>query len=41
MVLQVLNALDELGDFLHLKYSRYSKSSHPELYEETRLELED
>ncbi|XP_071596362.1 serine palmitoyltransferase 3 isoform X3 [Heliangelus exortis] len=37
----VLNALDELGDFLHLKYSRYSKSSHPELYEETRLELED
>ncbi|XP_064302833.1 serine palmitoyltransferase 3 isoform X1 [Phalacrocorax carbo] len=37
----VLNALDELGDFLHLKYSRYSKASHPELYEETRLELED
>ncbi|XP_030125081.4 serine palmitoyltransferase 3 isoform X1 [Taeniopygia guttata] len=37
----VLNALDELGDFLHLKYSRYSKSSHPELYEESRLELED
>ncbi|KAM9271656.1 serine palmitoyltransferase 3 [Morus bassanus] len=37
----VLNALDELGDFLHLKYSRYSKSSHPELYEDTRLELED
>ncbi|KAF2986708.1 hypothetical protein EK904_013491 [Melospiza melodia maxima] len=37
----VLNALDELGDFLHLKYSRYSKSAHPELYEESRLELED
>lgn len=37
----VLNALDELGDFLQLKYSRYSKASHPELYEETRLELED
>ncbi|XP_068531799.1 serine palmitoyltransferase 3 isoform X4 [Anas acuta] len=37
----VLNALDELGDFLQLKYSRYSKSSHPELYEETRFELED
>ncbi|KAM6128056.1 LOW QUALITY PROTEIN: serine palmitoyltransferase 3 [Pterocles gutturalis] len=37
----VLSALDELGDFLQLKYSRYSKSSHPELYEETRLELED
>lgn len=41
VVLQVLNALDELGDFLQLKYSRYSKSSHPELYEETRFELED
>ncbi|NXD11848.1 SPTC3 palmitoyltransferase, partial [Nothocercus nigrocapillus] len=37
----VLNALDELGDFLHLKYSRYSKSAHPELYEESRFELED
>ncbi|OXB57741.1 hypothetical protein ASZ78_006699 [Callipepla squamata] len=37
----VLNALDELGDFLHLKYSRYSKSSHPELYEETLFEFED
>lgn len=41
MILQVLNALDELGDFLQLKYSRYSKSAHPELYEETRLEFED
>lgn len=38
---QVLNALDELGDFLQLKYSRYSKSSHPELYEENRFEFED
>ncbi|XP_072189532.1 serine palmitoyltransferase 3 [Excalfactoria chinensis] len=37
----VLNALDELGDFLQLKYSRFSKSSHPELYEETRFEFED
>ncbi|XP_052531598.1 serine palmitoyltransferase 3 isoform X1 [Tympanuchus pallidicinctus] len=37
----VLNALDELGDFLQLKYSRYSKSSHPELYEESRFEFED
>ncbi|NWJ02676.1 SPTC3 palmitoyltransferase, partial [Crypturellus undulatus] len=37
----VLNALDELGDFLQLKYSRYSKAAHPELYEETRCELED
>ncbi|NXE47260.1 SPTC3 palmitoyltransferase, partial [Casuarius casuarius] len=37
----VLNALDEVGDFLLLKYSRYSKAAHPELYEETRFELED
>uniref|UniRef100_A0A8C8SJK0 serine C-palmitoyltransferase n=1 Tax=Pelusios castaneus TaxID=367368 RepID=A0A8C8SJK0_9SAUR len=37
----VLNALDELGDFLHLKYSRHSRSSHPELYNETSFELED
>ncbi|XP_019404664.1 PREDICTED: serine palmitoyltransferase 3 [Crocodylus porosus] len=37
----VLNALDELGDFLQLKYSRNSKSSRPELYDETSFELED
>ncbi|XP_074844576.1 serine palmitoyltransferase 3 [Carettochelys insculpta] len=37
----VLNALDELGDLLQLKYSRHSKSSRPELYDETSFELED
>ncbi|XP_074919562.1 serine palmitoyltransferase 3 [Chelonoidis abingdonii] len=37
----VLNALDELGDFLQLKYSRHSRSSRPELYDETSFELED
>ncbi|XP_039176407.1 serine palmitoyltransferase 3 isoform X1 [Crotalus tigris] len=37
----VLNALDELGDFLYLKYSRHAKSSRPELYDETSFELED
>ncbi|XP_038252137.1 serine palmitoyltransferase 3 isoform X1 [Dermochelys coriacea] len=37
----VLNALDELGDFLQLKYSRHSRSSRPELYDETGFELED
>uniref|UniRef100_A0A8C3IJ99 Aminotransferase class I/classII large domain-containing protein n=2 Tax=Emydidae TaxID=8476 RepID=A0A8C3IJ99_CHRPI len=35
----VLNALDELGDFLQLKYSRHSRSSRPELYDETSFEL--
>ncbi|KAJ7341637.1 hypothetical protein JRQ81_005976 [Phrynocephalus forsythii] len=37
----VLEALDELGDFLQLKYSRHSRSSRPELYDETSFELED
>nr|XP_060641960.1 LOW QUALITY PROTEIN: serine palmitoyltransferase 3 [Anolis sagrei ordinatus] len=37
----VLNALDEMGDFLQLKYSRHSRSSRPELYDETSFELED
>ncbi|CAI5769352.1 serine palmitoyltransferase 3 [Podarcis lilfordi] len=37
----VLDALDELGDFLQLKYSQRSKSSRPELYDETCFELED
>ncbi|XP_007423981.2 serine palmitoyltransferase 3 [Python bivittatus] len=37
----VLDALDELGDYLCLKYSRYAKSSRPELYDETSFELED
>ncbi|XP_063147421.1 serine palmitoyltransferase 3 [Candoia aspera] len=37
----VLDALDELGDFLGLKYSRNARSSRPELYDETSFELED
>ncbi|XP_062981939.1 serine palmitoyltransferase 3 [Elgaria multicarinata webbii] len=37
----VLEALDELGDFLQLKYSRHSRSSRPELYDEMSFELED
>ncbi|XP_053141405.1 serine palmitoyltransferase 3 isoform X4 [Hemicordylus capensis] len=37
----VLTALDELGDFLKLKYSHHSRSSRPELYDETSFELED
>ncbi|KAJ6659573.1 hypothetical protein lerEdw1_018542, partial [Lerista edwardsae] len=37
----VLNALDELGDFLQLKYSQNSRSSRPELYDEMSFELED
>uniref|UniRef100_A0ABM5GP46 Serine palmitoyltransferase 3 isoform X2 n=1 Tax=Pogona vitticeps TaxID=103695 RepID=A0ABM5GP46_9SAUR len=37
----VLEALNELGDFLQLKYSRHSRSSRPELYDETSFELED
>ncbi|XP_030052197.1 serine palmitoyltransferase 3 isoform X2 [Microcaecilia unicolor] len=37
----VLNALDEIGDFLQVKYSRHSKSSRPELYDETNFEFDD
>ncbi|KAM6464135.1 serine palmitoyltransferase 3 [Liasis olivaceus] len=37
----VLDALDELGDYLCLKYSRHAKSSRPELYDETSFELDD
>nr|XP_033795534.1 serine palmitoyltransferase 3-like [Geotrypetes seraphini] len=37
----VLNELDEIGDFLQVKYSRHSKSSRPELYDETNFELND
>ncbi|KAI5945107.1 serine palmitoyltransferase 3 isoform X1 [Manis javanica] len=37
----VLDALDEMGDFLQLKYSRHRKSARPELYDETSFELED
>ncbi|XP_066478549.1 serine palmitoyltransferase 3 [Tiliqua scincoides] len=41
MLDKVLNALDELGDFLQLKYSQNSRSSRPELYDEMSFELED
>ncbi|KAM9249606.1 serine palmitoyltransferase 3 [Dugong dugon] len=37
----VLEALDELGDLLQLKYSRHRKSPRPELYNETSCELDD
>ncbi|XP_077172235.1 serine palmitoyltransferase 3 isoform X2 [Paroedura picta] len=41
MLEKVLQALDELGDFLNLKYSRNSRRSHRELSNETSFELED
>ncbi|XP_075383951.1 serine palmitoyltransferase 3 [Tenrec ecaudatus] len=37
----VLEALDQLGDLLQLKYSRHRKSPRPDLYDETSFELED
>ncbi|ELK03955.1 Serine palmitoyltransferase 3 [Pteropus alecto] len=37
----VLEALDEMGDLLQLKYSRHRKSARPELYDETSFELDD
>ncbi|XP_008058343.1 serine palmitoyltransferase 3 [Carlito syrichta] len=37
----VLEALDEMGDLLQLKYSRHRKSVHPKLYNETSFELKD
>ncbi|XP_045384350.1 LOW QUALITY PROTEIN: serine palmitoyltransferase 3 [Lemur catta] len=37
----VLEAIDEMGDLLHLKYSRHMQSARPELYDETSFELED
>ncbi|XP_036273967.1 serine palmitoyltransferase 3 isoform X2 [Pipistrellus kuhlii] len=37
----VLEALDEMGDLLNLKYSRNKKSARPELYDETSFELDD
>ncbi|XP_024415119.2 serine palmitoyltransferase 3 isoform X1 [Desmodus rotundus] len=37
----VLEALDEMGDLLQVKYSRNRKSARPELYDETSFELED
>ncbi|ELW69961.1 serine palmitoyltransferase 3 isoform X1 [Tupaia chinensis] len=41
MLDKVLEALDEMGDLLHLKYSRHRKSARPELYDETSFELDD
>uniref|UniRef100_A0A8C3YJY2 serine C-palmitoyltransferase n=1 Tax=Catagonus wagneri TaxID=51154 RepID=A0A8C3YJY2_9CETA len=41
MLDKVLEALDEIGDLLHVKYSRHRKSARPELYDETSFELED
>ncbi|XP_003788058.1 serine palmitoyltransferase 3 [Otolemur garnettii] len=37
----VLEAIDEMGDLLHLKYSRHKKSARPKLYDEMSFELED
>ncbi|XP_003134305.1 serine palmitoyltransferase 3 [Sus scrofa] len=41
MLDKVLEALDEIGDLLHVKYSRHRKSARPELYDESSFELED
>nr|XP_056712331.1 serine palmitoyltransferase 3 [Euleptes europaea] len=41
MLDKVLHALDELGDFLDLKYSRHPRPSRPQPYDETSFELED
>ncbi|XP_027778127.3 serine palmitoyltransferase 3 [Marmota flaviventris] len=37
----VLEALDEMGDLLHLKYSRHRKSARPVLNDEMSFELDD
>ncbi|XP_055977943.1 serine palmitoyltransferase 3 [Sorex fumeus] len=37
----VLQALDEMGELLQLKYSRHRKSARPELYDETNVDLDD
>ncbi|XP_075060064.1 serine palmitoyltransferase 3-like isoform X2 [Mixophyes fleayi] len=36
----VLDAIDEMGDFLRLKYSRHSRSEHPAVYDGTNVELD-
>ncbi|XP_043912170.1 serine palmitoyltransferase 3 [Protopterus annectens] len=41
MLDKVLSAIDELGDFLHIRFSRHSRSLRPELFDETNFELED
>ncbi|KAG8443876.1 hypothetical protein GDO86_009173 [Hymenochirus boettgeri] len=40
MLDQVLDSLDEIGDFLQLKYSRHSRSAHSALYDKTNLDLD-
>lgn len=37
----VLEAIDEMGDLLHLKYSRYRKSARPVLNDKMSFELDD
>lgn len=37
----VLQATDEIGDLLQVKYSRHRHSARPELYDETSFELDD
>ncbi|XP_063774612.1 serine palmitoyltransferase 3-like [Pseudophryne corroboree] len=36
----VLDALDEMGNFLRLKYSRHSRSDRPAIYDETDVDLD-
>lgn len=38
---KVLQAIDEIGDLLQVKYSRHRHSARPELYDETSFELDD
>ncbi|KAG9484354.1 hypothetical protein GDO78_009984 [Eleutherodactylus coqui] len=40
LVGKVLDAMDEMGDFLRLKYSRHSKSDRAVAYDETNLDLD-
>ncbi|KAG5830971.1 hypothetical protein ANANG_G00298930 [Anguilla anguilla] len=40
MLDEVLSALDELGDYLVLKFSRRTYSPHPEFYDDTDFELD-
>lgn len=37
---QVLKSLDELGDYIRVKFSRHRLSHRPELYDETDFELD-
>lgn len=41
MLDKVLEATDEIGDLLQVKYSRHRHSARPELYDETSFELDD